>query len=89
MRLAVMTVLFLITLMYCATQLNPANYGIYTLQGYEHGFAMCVEENNDDVIVLDDITIKVYPKYSLYVNKGHENDPELINLKVLATVECN
>lgn len=79
----------------CAWVLGPVSSrmesvgDVVLLSGYSHGFALCVDSKDDTIVMLDDVTIKAYPHYTIMVNRGHEGDDELINLQVAATVQCN
>jgi len=91
MRLAMLCIGLMCTLYCMGYMVGSTTPGMAILPGYEHAFTMCVEEGNDDLLVYDadELVIKAYPQYTLYVNKGHEHDPELINLRTLAVMECN
>lgn len=61
--------------------------GIIILDDYEHGVAFCQEEYT--TVVYEVGATVFHEGQALYViNKGHEEDPEVDDLKALAEVEC-
>ncbi len=92
MRLAMYV---LCTVLMCAWVCGPvcsrmeSNDDVVMVHGYPYAFALCVDNKDDTIVMLDDVTIKAYAHYTIMVNRGHEGDDELINLRAAATVQCN
>lgn len=66
--------------------MTPRVPGTLSLADYSEGFAMCGGEVSS---VGEGLVVMAFPKYTLYINEGHEHDKEIVNLKVLALVHCN
>jgi hypothetical protein len=62
--------------------------GIIQWEDYEHAVAFCGEQY-DGLITVGDVTISGGRNYHMVINKGHEEDPQVRHLKVLALTECD
>ena len=71
------------------SQLLQPVEGVIILEGYEHGVVICGDEKDAaERIVDDEFTAYIHNGNTVIINAGHDSDPQVNELLVLATSTC-
>lgn len=70
--------------------LDPAKYGIITLEGWEHGVALCQADEPDEEMFTQEDEFHVWQEDGIFytINYGHIDEVEVQILRAAATYEC-